>query len=103
MNDRPIENSTWSRCGRAYMRPVQRALEHRAEQRGADEGQRQAGQERHAGAVHQQHRDVAARHRERAVRQVDEVHQPQRHRQADGQDEQQHAVGDAVEEHGQHG
>ena len=102
MKTRPIENSTWSRCGLRVHRPVQRALEQRAEQRGADEGERQAGEEGHAGAVHQQHRDVAAGHREGAVREVDEVHQPQRHRQADGEHEQQHAVGDAVEEQGQH-
>ena len=33
---------------------------------------------------------------------VDEVHQAQRHRQAHGQHEQQHPVGDAVEQQGQH-
>ena len=67
---------------RPYMRPVERALEHAApSSAGADEGQRQAGEERHAAAVHQEHRDVAAGHGEGAVREVDEVHQAQRHRQ----------------------
>ena len=40
----------------------------------------------------------AAHHRERAVREVDEVHQAHRHRQAEADQEQQAAVGDAVEE-----
>ena len=46
--------------------------------------------------------DVAAGHGEGAVREVDEVHQPQRHRQAHRQHEEQHAVGDAVEEDREH-
>ena len=84
-------------------RPVQRAFEQRAERADADEGERQAPQEGHAEPLHQQHRDVAAGHREGAVREVDEVHQPERDGQPDRQHEQQHAVGDAVEEQGQHG
>ena len=43
--------------------------------------------------------DVAAHHRERAVREIDEVHEAHRHRQADADQEQQAAVGDAVEQH----
>jgi len=35
------------------------------------------------------------------VREVDEVHQPERDRQSAGQHEQQHAVGDAVEQVGE--
>jgi hypothetical protein len=41
-------------------------------------------------------RDVAADHREGAVRQVDHLHQAHRHRQADRDDEQDHAVGQGV-------
>ena len=49
-----------------------------------------------------QHRaDIAARHRERAVGEVDEIHQPERDREPAGQHEQQHAVGDAVEQVGE--
>ena len=43
-------------------------------------------------------RDVAAEHGERAVREVDEVHQPHRHRQPDADQEQQAAVRDAIEQ-----
>ena len=35
-----------------------------------------------------------------AVRQIDEIHQPQRDRQADADQEQQHALGESVEEDG---
>jgi NAD(P)H-hydrate repair Nnr-like enzyme with NAD(P)H-hydrate epimerase domain len=42
--------------------------------------------------------DIAAEHAEGAVRQVDEMHQPQRHRQAHRQDEQQHPEGEPVVE-----
>ena len=45
--------------------------------------------------------DIAAGHREGAVGEVDEVHQPERDRQPAGQHEQQHAVGDAVEQDGE--
>ena len=103
MNTRPIENSTWSRWLRPYMWPVERALQHQPERRRREERQRQAGQERHARAVHQEHRHVAAGHGEGAVREVDEIHQAQRHGEPAGQHEQQHAVGDAVEEDGRHG
>jgi hypothetical protein len=34
--------------------------------------------------------------------QVDEIHQAHRDRQADGQDKQEHAVGNAVKQNGQH-
>ena len=54
--------------------------------------------ERHAEAAHQRDAQEAAHHRERAVREVDEVHQAHRHRQAEADQEQQAAVGDTVEE-----
>ena len=54
---------------------IERALEHDADQRRDDEGERQRRQERHAGAVHQQRGDIAAEHGEGAVGEVDEVHQ----------------------------
>ena len=87
---------------RAIEAAIERALQHDADQRGDEEGERQRREERHAGAVHQQRRDIAAEHGEGAVREVDEVHQPQRHGEAAAQHEQQHAVGDAVEQDGQH-
>jgi hypothetical protein len=82
---------------------VEGPLQHQAERRGGEEGQRQRGEERHAHAVHQRHGDVAARHGEGPVGEVHQVHQPERDGEAAGQDEQHHAVGDAVEQHGQHG
>ncbi len=58
--------------------------------------------EGHAELLHREHGEIAARHREGAMREVDEVHQPQRHGQPHGEHEQQHAVGDAVEKDGEH-
>src|SRR5467141_1217766 len=78
---------------------VEGFLEKNGNQGSADEGHRQTGEEGPAEAVHQRHRGVAADHGEAAVRQVDEVHHPQRHRQADREQEQQHPVGEPVEEH----
>ena len=80
---------------------IQQPLQHRADHGRADEGERQAGEERPARAVDQHGADIAARHRERAMGEVDEVHQPERHREPAGEHEQQHAVGDAVEEVGE--
>ena len=42
--------------------------------------------------------DVAAGHGERAMRQVHETHQPHRDRKADRGDEQEHRIGQAVEQ-----
>ena len=83
--------------------PIERALERDAEDRRNEKGRGQGREEGHAGAVHHQRRHVAADHREGAVGEVDEIHQPQRHRQSARQHEQQHAVGHAVEQDGQHG
>ena len=47
--------------------------------------------------------DVAADHREGAVRQVDHLHQPHGHRQADRDDEQHHAIGQGVRADAQQG
>ena len=51
--------------------------------------------------VHRRHHDVAAEHGEAHLRQVDELHHPHGHREADGDDEQQHAIGEAVEQNGE--
>ncbi len=81
------------------VKPVEhRALEHDADRGRCDEGDGQGGQERPSHAVHQRDRDIAADHAEGAVREIDEVHHPERHRQPDRQQEQQHAVGKAVEQ-----
>ena len=82
---------------------IERALEQRADQRGDDEGDGKTGEERQAGAVDQHQRDVAARHGERAMGEIDEIHQPERDRQPACQHEQQHAIGNPVEQNGQHG
>src|SRR5262249_57269530 len=52
--------------------------------------------------VHQRHGDIAAEHRKSRVREVDEIHHPQRHRQADRQQEEEHAVGQPVEQDAEH-
>src|SRR5262245_7038532 len=82
---------------------VERALEQCADQRGGHESDGETGEERHAGLVDQDEGDVAARHGEGAMGEVDEVHQPERDGKPAGQHEQQHAVGDAVEQNCQHG
>ena len=64
--------------------------------------QRQTNQERNIEALHQQHGDVTAGHRKCAVGKVDEIHQPHGHGQSDGKNKQQHAVGNAVKENGEH-
>jgi hypothetical protein len=102
MKARPMENSTWSRCGLPYIGRYSVRSSTPPQQRDDDEGERQAGQERHAQLLHREHREVAAGHGEGAVREVDEVHQAQRHGQPDREHEQQHAVGDAVEKDGEH-
>ena len=60
--------------------------------------QQQGEAERHAVAVHQRNGDVAAGHRERAMREVDEPHQPHGHRQPNRDDVQDHRVGEAKEQ-----
>ena len=82
---------------------IERALEQRADRGGHDESERQRGEERHAQPVDEDHRDVAAGHGEGAVGEIDEVHEAERDRQPARQHEQQHAVGDSVEQDGQHG
>ena len=83
--------------------PEEHALEHDAGRGGGDERDRQRREERPAECVHQRDGDVAAEHGEAAVRQVDEIHHPERHRQPDRHQEQQHPVGEAVEQHAEDG
>jgi hypothetical protein len=80
---------------------VEGPLQHETDDSRDEEREGQRREERHAVAVHQDGGDVAAGHSEGAVREVDEVHQPERHGEPAGQHEQEHAVGDAVEEDGQ--
>ena len=81
---------------------IERALEKGAGRRGDDEGDGQAPEQRKAEALHQHDGDIAARHGEGPVGEVDEVHEAERDRQAHRQHEQQHAIGEAVEKHRQH-
>jgi len=83
---------------RAVQAPVERALQHDARGGRREEGRGEGGEERPAEAVRERHGDIAADHGEAAVRQVDEVHHAQRHRQADREQEEQHPVGEAVEQ-----
>ena len=82
---------------------IERAFEHDPDRRGEDEGERQRGEKRQPEPVDQNDRDVAARHGEGAMREIDEVHQPERDREPACHHKQQHAVGDTVEQDGEHG
>jgi hypothetical protein len=82
---------------------IERAFEQNSDQRSDHEGHGEPRRERHPAAIDQNQRDVAARHGEGAMRKIDEIHQPERDREPACQHEQQHAVGDSVEENGQHG
>ena len=84
-------------------RPVQRALQQGAQRSREQESQRQAPQKCHVQALHQNDCQVAAGHGKSTMRQVDEIHQPHGHSQANGQHEQQHAVGHTVKQDSQHG
>ena len=96
-------NSTWSRWRLGVdvdSRACARAAA--AEQRVSRKASGSAARNGRPSAVDQNDGDVAARHGEGAVREVDEVHQPERDGEPARQHEQQHAVGDAVEQDGQH-
>ncbi len=80
---------------------VERSLEHDADRSRRDEGERQRGEERPAHPVDQDHADIAAGHGEGAVGEVDEVHQAERDREPASEHEQQHAVGNAIEQVGE--
>jgi hypothetical protein len=82
---------------------IEETLENEPQGGRHQERQGQGRQERHPGPVHEHCRHVAARHREGPVGQVDEVHEAEGDRKAAGQDEQQHAIGDAIEEDREHG
>jgi hypothetical protein len=82
---------------------IEHALEHDAHQRGPEKRERQRRKERPLEIVHQRDGDIAAEHRESAVREIDEIHHPEGHGQPDRQQEQQHAVGKAVEQDADHG
>ena len=81
----------------------ERVLERDADHRGGDERTGQRGEKRHAVPVHQSDSDVAAKHREAAMREVDEIHHAERHRLSDRQQKQQHAVSKAVEQNAKNG
>ena len=77
--------------------PVQQALDRQAAERGGHRGGGERRHERHARPAHQTGDDIAAQHREDAVRQIDKAHQPHRHRQPDRYQVQHHRKGEAVE------
>src|SRR5881398_2773147 len=73
-------------------------LERNPDQRRSDNSGRQRRQERHAEAVHQDRGDVTACHSERAMREVNEIHEAKGYGEPACQHEQQHAIGDTIEE-----
>ena len=81
---------------------IERALEEGADRRRHHESERQAERKRHAQAIDQDDRAIAAGHGEGAVGEIDEIHQAERDGQAARQHEQQHAVGNSVEQDRQH-
>jgi hypothetical protein len=76
----------------------QRTLNDDAEDGRRYKGSRQSDHEGKAELAHDDDGHVAAQHAEGTVRQVDEIHHAQRHRQAHRQDEQKHPEGEPVEE-----
>jgi hypothetical protein len=56
-------------------------------------------EKRHTEPTHEDDAGVTPEHGEGAMRQVDEIHQPHGHRQADADDEQQAAIGYTIEHH----
>jgi hypothetical protein len=85
------------------MMTVERAFEHGPDQGARNKRQRQRGKKRPPGLIDQNRADISPRHRKGAVGQIDKIHQSERHRQSAGEHEQQHAVGDAVEQVGEQG
>ena len=85
--------------GRAIEPGIEQALEHDADRSDGDEAERERGREAQPPAPHAQHDDVAAEHREGAVREVDEAHQAHGDGQPDRHDEQHHPGGEPAEQH----
>ena len=77
---------------------IKRALEDESDDGARQKGDRQGGEEGNAEAIDQNDGDVAARHGEGAVREIDEIHQSERHREPGCEHEQQHAVGNSIEQ-----
>src|SRR6187551_388387 len=77
---------------------IEAALEHDA--RCSDDNRRndERGNKADTERAGERDDDIAAGHRESAVRQVHETHQPHRDRKADGGDEQEHGVSQPVEQ-----
>src|ERR1700730_3318560 len=81
---------------------VERAFEQAADERRDQKGDRQSQRKGQAEAVDQEDGAIASRHGEGAMSKIDEVHQAKRDREPACQHEQQHAIGDAVIQDGQH-
>ena len=82
---------------------VEGALQHHPRERRYNEGHRQTIEEGHTPTVHQYDGNVAAQHGERAVRQVDEVHDAEGDTEADGEQKQERPGCNSIEQDGQHG
>ena len=82
---------------------IERAFEQKAERGGEEESRGQAPEEGNAPSIRHDDGEIAAGHGEGAMREIDEIHQSERDAEADGEHEEQHAVGGAVEKDGQHG
>ena len=72
---------------RAVETAIEQALEDNAGQRGNDERHRQRGQKWKPQPGHGNYARIAAEHGERAVGEIDEIHEAHGHRQADADDE----------------
>ena len=82
---------------------VQQPFEYHAPGRDQHERKRESQRVRHAEPVHRGDEDVAARHGEHAVGQVDETHHAHRHRQADRNHVEDHAVSGAMKDYAHYG
>src|SRR5439155_6549090 len=95
--DEPDGEEHLRQLARAVEPRVKQALQYYASQGYGDKGEDERERERHPDAAERGGEDIAPGHGEHAVRQVDESHQAHRHRQADGDHVQDHAVSGAVE------
>src|SRR5262249_16153160 len=88
-------------------RPIEPAIENAPERKPCrcrgDESYRQRCKKRPAKIVDQRRGQVAAEHGEGTMRKIDEIHQPERHGQANRQHEKQHAVSNAIEQDAEDG
>src|SRR5690606_34769663 len=100
--DEPHRKQNLIEVARLIEAAIKRPLENTSESCANEKGSWEAPVEGDAVTVHHHHGHVTAGHCKCAMGQIDEVHQSQRDRQSASENEEKHAIGDAVEKNGQH-